>query len=61
MVALIRQNGAFTWMYGHYGLASKQHDGISGGGRSVADSPERIWVSTESNYVKLGIMEWIRN
>jgi hypothetical protein len=32
---LVRQNGVFTWMYGHYDLASNNADGGDSPGRNV--------------------------
>jgi hypothetical protein len=60
---LIRQNGKFVQFWGRYQLASNNAMELRAAVEALRDLPKgmRVWISTDSTYLKRDITEWVPN
>jgi ribonuclease HI len=61
--AIIRQNGRFAWNYRHCSRATNNAMELRAVIEALRNLPNdmHVWVSTDSEYVKKGIIEWLPN
>jgi ribonuclease HI len=59
--AIIRQNGKFSWTFGHCSRATNNAMELLAVIEALRALPNgmRVWISTDSCYVKRGVTEWL--